>query len=57
MRMRMADGFEHFQLPGFNDGDGLRADDGREALEHRLEWGDKKSGSCQNQTRAMSGRL
>jgi len=24
MRMRMADGFEHFQLAGFNDGDGLR---------------------------------
>ena len=30
MRMRMADGFEHFQLAGFNDGDGLRAGDGRE---------------------------
>jgi hypothetical protein len=28
MRMRMADGFEHFQLTGFNDGDGLRAGDG-----------------------------
>lgn len=33
MRMRMADGFEHFQLAGFNDGDGLRAGDGREAFQ------------------------
>jgi len=33
MRMRMADGFEHFQLAGFNDGDGLRASDGREAFQ------------------------
>jgi hypothetical protein len=31
--MRMADGFEHFQLAGFNDGDGLRAFDGREAFQ------------------------
>ena len=33
MRMRMADGFEHFQLAGFNDGDGVRAGDGREAFQ------------------------
>ena len=33
MRMRLADGFEHFQLAGFNDGDGLRAGDGREAFQ------------------------
>jgi hypothetical protein len=33
MRMRMADGFEHFQLAGFNDGDGLRAGDGRETFQ------------------------
>jgi hypothetical protein len=33
MRMRIADGFEHFQLAGFNDGDGLRAGDGREAFQ------------------------
>lgn len=33
MRMRMADGFEHFQLAGFNDGDGLGAGDGGEAFE------------------------
>ena len=33
MRMRMADGFEHFQLAGFNDGDGLRAGDGRKAFQ------------------------
>ena len=33
MRMRMADGFEHFQLTGFNDGDGLRAGDGRKAFQ------------------------
>jgi len=29
----MADGFEHFQLAGFNDGDGLRAGNGREAFQ------------------------
>jgi hypothetical protein len=29
----MADGFEHFHLAGFNDGDGLRADDGRKAFQ------------------------
>jgi hypothetical protein len=33
MRMRMADGFEHFQLAGFNDGNGLRAFNRREALQ------------------------
>ena len=33
MRMRMAYSFEHFQLAGFNDGDGLRAGDGREAFQ------------------------
>jgi hypothetical protein len=33
MRMRMADGFEHFQLTGFNDGDGLRASDGRKTFQ------------------------
>ena len=33
MRMRMADGFEHFQLAGFNDSDGLRAFDRREAFQ------------------------
>lgn len=33
MRMRMADGFEHLQLPGFNDGYGLRAFDRRESLQ------------------------
>ena len=33
MRMRMAYGFEHFQLTGFNDSDGLRAGDGREAFQ------------------------
>jgi len=33
MRMRMADGFEHFQLTGFNDGDGLRAGDGRKTFQ------------------------
>ena len=33
MRMRMADGFEHFHLTGFNDGDGLGAGDGREAFQ------------------------
>jgi len=31
--MRMADGFEHFQPAGFNDGDGLRAFDGRESFQ------------------------
>jgi hypothetical protein len=31
--MRMADGFEHFQLAGFNDGNGLRAGDGRKAFQ------------------------
>lgn len=29
----MADGFEHFQLTGFNDGDRLRAFDGRESFQ------------------------
>jgi len=29
----MADGFEHFHLTGFDDGDGLRAGDGREAFQ------------------------
>jgi len=33
MRMHMADGFEHFQLAGFNDGDGLRAFDRRKSLQ------------------------
>ena len=33
MRTRMADGFEHFQLTGFNDGDGLRAFDRRESFQ------------------------
>ncbi len=33
MRMRITDGFEHFQLAGINDGDGLRAGDGREAFQ------------------------
>ena len=33
MRMHIADGFEHFQLAGFNDGDGLRAGDGRKAVQ------------------------
>ena len=33
MRMRIPSGFEHFQLTGFNDGDGLRAFDRREALQ------------------------
>jgi hypothetical protein len=31
--MRMAESFEHFQLAGFNDGDGLRAGDGWEAFQ------------------------
>jgi len=29
----MADGFEHFHLTGFNDGNGLRAGDGRKAFQ------------------------
>ena len=33
MRMRMADGFEHFQLAGFNNSDGLRAFDRGEAFQ------------------------
>src|SRR6266851_658892 len=33
MRTRLADGFEHFQLTGFNDGDGLRALDRRESFQ------------------------
>jgi len=33
MRMRIADGFEHFQLTGLNDGEGLRAGDGRKAFQ------------------------
>jgi hypothetical protein len=33
MKMRMADGFEQFQLAGFNYGDGLRPFYGRESLQ------------------------
>ena len=33
MRIRMTDGFEHFQLAGFNDGDGLRAFDRGKTLQ------------------------
>jgi len=33
MRMRIAGGFEHFQLAGFNDGDDLRAFDRGEAFQ------------------------
>ena len=33
MRIRIADGFEHFQPTRFNDGDGLRTADGREAFQ------------------------
>ena len=33
MRMRMTDSFEHFQITGFNDGDGLRAGDGGKAFQ------------------------
>ena len=36
MRMRLADGFEHLQLTGFNDGNGLRAGDGRKTFQEIL---------------------